>query len=68
MDFVTHSFRHAGVILNENEFVNQFSEVLEILTNISEDDIIERHENYMTKGEEHLLSPLKEVYCSNKLN
>lgn len=54
MDFVTHSFRHAGVILNENEFINQLSEVLEVLSNITEEDIIEKHESYAEKGEEHL--------------
>lgn len=54
MDFITHSFRHAGVILNEAEFVDQLSDVLDVISNISEDDIIERHESYAAKGEEHL--------------
>jgi hypothetical protein len=54
MNFKTHSFRHALVILNENEFVDQLSDVLDVLTNISDEDIIKRHEGYSIKGEEHL--------------
>ena len=54
MDFVYHSFRHAGVILNEAEFVNQLSDVLEIISNITDEDLIKRHEGYTEKGEEHL--------------
>ncbi|MDA7803899.1 hypothetical protein N8987_04920 [Crocinitomix sp.] len=46
MDFVVESFRHAGVILNQPEFVDQFSDVLEIISGISDQDLIDKHLSY----------------------
>lgn len=41
-----HSFRHAGVILHEPEFVDQFSDLMTIISNITDDMLIQRHESY----------------------
>ncbi|MCB4807541.1 hypothetical protein LG651_04710 [Tamlana sp. 62-3] len=46
MNFITHSFRHAEIILNEPEFINQFEELKTIIDAISDDDIINRHQSY----------------------
>ena len=46
MKFKVHSFRHAAVILNEDEFVDQFSELMLIISNITDDDLIRKHESY----------------------
>lgn len=46
MNFDVHSFRHAGVILNEPEFIDQFSELIQIITNITDTDLIEKHNSY----------------------
>lgn len=46
MQFKAHSFRHAGVILEQTEFVDQFHELIDIITNISDEDIIFQHQSY----------------------
>ena len=46
MQFKAHSFRHAGVILEQTEFVDQFHELIDIITNISDKDIISQHQSY----------------------
>jgi len=46
MNFKTYSFRHAAVILNEPEFKNQYQELIEVIQNITDDDIITKHEGY----------------------
>ena len=54
MDFVFESFRHAGVILNENEFVDQFSDIIQIIHGISDEDLINKHLSYGKEDEERL--------------
>jgi len=46
MKFKAHPFRHAGVILNEPEFVDQFTELISIIDGISDEDLIAQHESY----------------------
>ena len=50
MQFKTHSFRYAEVILNEPEFQNLFQELSAIISDISDDDLIAKHNSY---GEEN---------------
>jgi len=60
MDFIVESFRHAGVILNEDEFVEQFSDVMQVISGISDEDLINKHLSYGLDDEENLpksLSP-----------
>jgi hypothetical protein len=54
MEFISTSFRHAGVILNELEFITQFTEVVEVIHSISEQDLIDKHTSYGMYNEEHL--------------
>jgi hypothetical protein len=46
MNYTCHSFRHSGIILNEVEFVDQLSEILEIIDSISDEDLIAQHESH----------------------
>ncbi len=46
MDFKSESFRHAGVILHEPKYIDQFQEVVDVITNISDKDLIDKHESY----------------------
>lgn len=46
MEFKVHSFRHAAVILNEDEFVDQFSELMMIISSITDSELIEKHTSY----------------------
>ncbi|GFD92330.1 hypothetical protein KUL156_54010 [Alteromonas sp. KUL156] len=46
MKYISHSFRHAEVILNEPEFKNQFSEFIKIINEITEQNIIDKHNSY----------------------
>ena len=46
MQFRVHSFRHAAVILNEDEFVDQFSELMLIISSITDSELIEKHSSY----------------------
>jgi hypothetical protein len=48
MNYKYHSFRHAGVIFNEPEFIDQFVELLAIIENITELDLIDKHNSYGT--------------------
>lgn len=52
MKFAHHSFRHAEVILNEPEFIDQFHELISIIDGISEKEIIERHQSFGELNEE----------------
>lgn len=73
MDFVVESFRHAGVILNEPDFVDQFSDVMQIISDITDQDLIDKHLDYGVEDEERIpksLSPaintlLKERFVAN---
>ena len=46
MEFISTSFRHAGVILNEPEFIEQFTEVIDVISGITEQDLIDKHTSY----------------------
>lgn len=46
MKYRYHSFRHAGVIFNEPEFIDQFVEILKIVDDITEEELITQHESY----------------------
>lgn len=46
MKYKIHSFRHAKVILNEKEFKKQFDEFISVIKNITDQDIIEKHNSY----------------------
>ena len=46
MNFKSESFRYAGVILNEVEYIDQFQEVIDVITNISDKDLIEKHNSF----------------------
>ena len=46
MEFKAHSFRHAGVILEQFDFANQFHELIGIIKDISDEDIISQHQSY----------------------
>ena len=46
MMFKVHSHRHAGVILNEPEFIDQFSELMEVISGITDIDLINKHNSY----------------------
>lgn len=50
MHFVTHSFRHANVILNEPAFFPIYSELIDVINSISEVDIIFKHNSYEPAG------------------
>ena len=52
MDFKAHSHRHAGVILNELEFVDQFSELMQVISGISDNDLMDKHSSYGMKDKE----------------
>jgi len=45
MDFQKHSFRHAEVILNQDDFKDKFNEFIDVIKNISDSDIIRTFES-----------------------
>lgn len=51
MDYQTFSFRHAETILNETAFINQYNELKKIIKNITDEDLIERHNSYAENNE-----------------
>ncbi len=54
MDFIYTSFRHAGVILNEPEFIEQFTEVIDVISGITEQDLINKHISYGLVSDEYI--------------
>lgn len=52
MNYVVESFRHAGMILNEDDFINQLTEITEVISGITDDDLINRHVSYGLHDEE----------------
>lgn len=52
MNYRYHSFRHAGVIFHEPEFIDQFYELTGIIDGITEEDLIARHNAYGAENEE----------------
>jgi len=46
MNYTDYSFRHAKVILNELEFVDQYNEIKGIIIGIDDQDLIQKHESY----------------------
>ncbi|OBW42866.1 Restriction endonuclease BglII [Chryseobacterium sp. MOF25P] len=46
MNYTTCSFRHAEIILQEPRFSAQYNEITAVLTGITDDDIITKHESY----------------------
>jgi hypothetical protein len=53
MEFIYESFRHSGVILNEPEFIEEFTEIIDVITAITEEQLIAKHENYELNDEEN---------------
>ena len=46
MNCAIHSFRHAEVILKEPAFISQYTELIDVITVISDEDIIAKHNSY----------------------
>lgn len=46
MEFIYNSFRHSGVILNEPEFIEEFTEIIDVISAITEKQLITKHESY----------------------
>ncbi|EKT4536961.1 BglII/BstYI family type II restriction endonuclease [Flavobacterium psychrophilum] len=46
MEFIYNSFRHSGVILNEPDFVEEFTEIIDVISSISEGHLISKHQSY----------------------
>lgn len=50
MKYILHSFREGETVLKKPEFLPTFSEILEVITNISDNDIKQKHvAKYMEK-------------------
>lgn len=60
MEYKIKSFRHAEVILNEPDFVNQFSDVLQVIKYITDEDIIRKHNGYGKKNIEKIPKSLSQ--------
>ena len=46
MRSITHSFRHAEVVLNEPQFATEYQELLHTIATITDEDIISKHESF----------------------
>lgn len=46
MEFVYTSFRHSGVILHEFDFVEEFTEIIDVIGAITEESLIIKHNSY----------------------
>lgn len=46
MEFIYKSFRHSGVILNEPDFIEEFTEIIDVISLITENDLINKHTSY----------------------
>lgn len=48
MEHISHSFRHAEVDLNQPNLVEQYQEIKNIIRDVTDQDLIDRHESFMT--------------------
>ncbi len=46
MDYYTYAFRHADVLLKEPEYINEYNEIIQIIKNIDEDEVYNKHLSY----------------------
>jgi hypothetical protein len=46
VEFISYSFRHSQVILNEPEFIEEFTEITVVISNICDAQLIKKHESY----------------------
>ena len=53
MEFVFNSFRHSGVILNEPEFIEEFTEIIDVISSITEEQLILKHKSYGLNNKEN---------------
>ena len=44
MKYKIHSFRHAEIILQQPEFINQYRELMDVIDSITDEDLISSHE------------------------
>ncbi len=58
MEFTEFSFRYAGVILNEDDFIGDYSEIKQVIAGISDQDLIAQHAGY---GEQDILRTPKSL-------
>lgn len=65
MDYVIKSHRHAGVILNEPEFIDEFTEITEAISEISDRDLVEKHRSYGAEDAEK--TPKSLSRCLNEI-
>lgn len=54
MNYRYQAFRHADVILNEKEFIDQCNEILDVINGIEDEDIIKKHISYGSKSEDNI--------------
>lgn len=52
MEYLYHSFRHSGVILNQFEFIEEFTEIIDVISFITDEHLISKHESYGIGNEE----------------
>lgn len=50
MDFVTHSFRHAEVILTQSDYASTYSELVTAIHEVSDEDIINSFNSHRNPG------------------
>lgn len=50
MQFLEYSFRHARVLLNQPEFIDQYQEISSVINNVTEEDIINKYNEATRRG------------------
>jgi hypothetical protein len=61
MNFRAYPFRHADVVLREDNFIEQFEEICAIIQSISDKDLIEKHLSYGNRSEEKIPKSLSKA-------
>lgn len=46
MEFIFNSFRHSNVILREPEFIEEFTEIIDVISAITDEQLILKHQSY----------------------
>jgi Restriction endonuclease BglII len=46
MEFIYTSFRHSGVILNEPGFIEEFTEIVDVISAITDENLVDKHNIY----------------------
>ncbi len=67
MKFITHSYKHADIVLANEKHKKDFDEIIEVISNITDDELKSRHLLQKNNGIKRSLAPTINALLKEKL-